>query len=87
MEVLSIKIHNGATLTISENAELLIDGEYTYTEGIISFGGQIINKGYIELRNIDNVSMASFLKYSNGDGVIVVNDKLLDNEGFVQVKR
>ena len=87
VEVLSIEIHTGATLTINNDAELLIDGQYSYTEGILSYGGKIINNGYIELRHIDNVSVASLINYSNGDGVIVINDKLVDNEGMAQVKK
>ena len=53
VQVASVEIHNGAVLTIKENGYLLIDAEYTYSQGLLNYGGELINEGEIEIRNID----------------------------------
>ena len=51
--VAGIEIHSGANLTISETGELTVDGEYTYSEGVVNYGGKLINNGKVILKNID----------------------------------
>ena len=51
--VASIEIHSGSTLIIGERGDVLIDGEYTFSQGIVNYGGKFINNGKIELRNIE----------------------------------
>lgn len=57
VSVASIEIHSGSTLIIGEKGEVLLDGEYTFSHGIVNYGGKIINKGKIELRNIDSLDV------------------------------
>lgn len=56
VEVAGIEIYNNAKLIIEQGGTLKIDGLYTATDGIQVFGGELINKGKLELRNIDSKS-------------------------------
>ena len=56
VEVAGIEIHNNSKLTIEQGGSLKIDGLYTATDGIQLFGGELINKGKLELKNIDSNS-------------------------------
>ena len=51
--VAEIEIHSGAVLTISNNATLIIDGEFTHSEGLVNYGGTLINHGILIEKNID----------------------------------
>lgn len=53
--IAGIEIHTGATLTILNNATLSIDGKYTYSEGLVSYGGEIINNGVLLQINIEPI--------------------------------
>lgn len=80
IEVASIEIQNGATLSIKPNGELIIDGEFTYSNGISIFGGQLLNNGLIEIKNIGNFDEASFLNALAGNG-----DLLIDNKNVFEI--
>lgn len=58
VQVAEIEIQSGTTLTIAANGALTIDGEYTYSRGLRILGGNLIAKGDIVFRNVDEVSLA-----------------------------
>ncbi|MDB4286059.1 hypothetical protein N9933_02035, partial [bacterium] len=73
VEVASIEIQAGATLTIEENGEVLIDGEYTYTQGIVNNGGSLINQGQISLLNVEDFSSENFQITLKGKGLVTID--------------
>jgi len=75
VEVGSIELHAGAYLTITESGQVLIDGSEFYTIGIVSYGGNLINEGVINLINIDQFSSTHFQEIISGNGTV-----LLDNQ-------
>lgn len=82
VEVASIEIYAGASLTIEANGKVLIDGSVSYTEGIVNYGGSLINEGQISLQHIGNLSTEKLQITMKGDGLVMVdgspiNDKLL----------
>lgn len=54
-----VEIHAGASLSISEAGQLTVDGEYTYSEGISIYGGNLVVKGNIILKNIGQEFIAA----------------------------
>ena len=49
----AVEIHPNAKLVIASTGQLVIDGEYFYSEGISIMGGKLESEGRISLRNID----------------------------------
>ena len=81
VEVASIQILSG-NLTIAENAGLLIDGMYSYSEGIMLYNGSLINKGKINLIGLDDEVVSRNIdqlknKLEN-NGTILINNKMID---------
>lgn len=52
-EALQVEILNGGSLTILAEGSLTIDGEHSYTEGIILHGGRLTNFGLVKLIHLD----------------------------------
>lgn len=73
IEAASIEIQAGATLTVTEKGEILIDGSYTYSAGIVSYGGELINQGVINLVNIEGLTAGNFNIEMQGKGLIFVD--------------
>ena len=73
LEVASIEIQAGASLTIKESGKVLIDGTDTYTLGIVNYGGNLINDGTISLKNIDESSADRLYNSSQGSGIVFLN--------------
>ncbi|MCB0661765.1 MAG: hypothetical protein KDC24_03415 [Saprospiraceae bacterium] len=48
-----IEIQSGASLTVAATGELIVDGSYTYSEGITLHGGSIFSDGNIVLISIE----------------------------------
>ena len=60
-----IEIYAGSSLTIAENSTLIIDGQYTHSEGISIFGGSLNVKGRIQIKDVDS----QFIAHYNIDGL------------------
>lgn len=76
VEVASIEIQSGAQLTIFGSGNLLIDGEYIYTEGISIYGGKLVNGGIINFYNLANDLTNEFLNNIQNTGYVFVDDQL-----------
>ncbi len=77
VEVASIELQAGAKLTVTASGSVMIDGSDIYTIGIVSYGGILVNKGLINLINIDNFSTVDFQEIHSGNGTV-----LLDNQSI-----
>jgi len=84
IEVASIEIQAGASLTIGEKGEVLIDGEYNFTEGIVNYGGSIINDGIISLFNVDGFTSEKFLEVIKGKGIAYLDGLSIDEAYFAK---
>lgn len=71
----SIELRSQGKLTIANNAELVIDGLDTYTEGISLYGGQIENAGSIFFYNLHVELSEEELGRFQGEGFVYVDDK------------
>jgi hypothetical protein len=71
----SIEVRSLGKLTITDNAELIIDGMDTYTEGISLYGGQIENLGSIFFYNLHIELTQEELSQFQGEGYVFVDDK------------
>ncbi|MFT4665447.1 MAG: hypothetical protein ACI9RM_000982 [Ulvibacter sp.] len=80
----SIEILAGASLTIKESGEVLIKGEYSYTNGITCYGGSLINNGPINFFHIDTFSSKDFQEMVKGNGLIFLDGFALDGESFAK---
>jgi hypothetical protein len=74
VSVASISVYPNATLTVEKTGELLIDGTYHTTEGIALYHGELINKGFISLANLDLVVNAGYVEDIQNMGRIVVDN-------------
>jgi hypothetical protein len=65
-----LEIHSGATLEVTNSGVLLVDGTYTYSEGISMHGGKLHSEGKIILKHIDVDNIAALqplcLDHSSG---------------------
>ena len=52
-QVASLEIGAGAELHITQNGKLVVDGAYTYSEGISMYGGKLVSEGAIILKDIE----------------------------------
>ena len=86
VDVASIELQDGARLTINGQAKLIIDGTYTYSQGIVNYGGHIINEGIIQLNEIANTENLTMLDSSSGSGKILFDGILVDSETVISDK-
>lgn len=70
VQIASMQLESGAMLTVAEGSELMIDGTYTYSEGIKNFGGHLENEGTIQFRNIDYTELNGVEDMIAGTGEI-----------------
>ena len=76
VEVGSIKVYSGASLTIGHEGELIIDGEYVYSEGLVNLGGVIKNDGMISLSNIEDLTTEKLFTLLEGNGNLEFDGQL-----------
>lgn len=76
VEVASIEIQANAQLTIEENGELIIDGSFTYSEGISVYGGEVINKGTVHLYSLSVDLTEDYFNKIQNTGYVFMDDKL-----------
>lgn len=48
-----LELQSKALLSIKKSGNLIIDGTYTYSEGVLLYGGLLFNEGNVEIYNID----------------------------------
>ena len=80
-EALSIEIHSGASLLISKDALLTIDGEGAFTRGIQVLGGSFVNNGNVDLRFIDQDIVVSLAHQCKGKGMIKNDAEIIRCQG------
>jgi hypothetical protein len=77
-EAASIQILSSATLTISKEGDLIVDGVATYSEGISLYGGKIINNGQVALYNLAVEVSDEMADMITGNGRLsMANDNLI----------
>jgi hypothetical protein len=84
VEVASIEIQAGAKLTVTESGQILIDGIDTYSEGIVSYGGLLVNEGIINLVNIDGYKADNLQAMMEGNGLFLIDSQPLKVSAFVK---
>ena len=73
--VASIELQLGGILRILKQGKVKIDGRYTLSKGLLSYGGTILNDGTIELFSLDNFDYNYLINNSLGNGILIVNDR------------
>lgn len=76
VEVASIEVQANAQLTIKKDAELIIDGSFTYSEGISVYGGEVINKGTVHLYSLSVDVTEDYLNQIQNTGYVFMEDQL-----------
>jgi len=82
VEVAGIEIYGQASLTITNAGEILIDGSFTYTNGIVNYGGKIFNAGVIQLNSIEGYSYKNLQKMMIGEGHCILDGLLLHQKSL-----
>lgn len=82
VEVRSIELHTGTSLTIKEKGKLLIDGAEDYTLGIVNYGGMLYNDGLIYLTQIEDFSAEKFAAHVLGNGSLFM-DSLPSDSSYI----
>jgi hypothetical protein len=84
VEVASIRVLAGASLKITDQGEIVIDGSLTYTEGIVTQGGSIINEGRIQMVEVE-AAQPDQLEVENRDsGIVLLNGQPLESKGLAR---
>lgn len=73
VHIVSLALHSGSTLNVEEGSELLVDGTYTYSEGISNFGGKLNNQGTLSFINIDHSNLYGIEDMVAGVGNIMID--------------
>ncbi len=84
VEVRSIELQAGATLTVSRGGSLLIDGEEQYTFGIVNYGGKLVNDGLIKLAHIEDFPGESAKISIEGNGIFILDSTVTDTYFLVK---
>ncbi len=80
VEVASIEIQAGASLTVTVTGSVLIDGENQYTEGIVNLGGNLLNDGLITMLNMEDFSAERPQFSMKGSGLVVLDNTDVTSE-------
>lgn len=83
--IASLELQSNARLKINSAGELLIDGTYTYTEGITMYGGKLNNLGKLELNNIDVPQTKVIALQAMNEGRLIVNGEVQNEQYVFQV--
>ena len=75
----SIELHKHATLTIDHGGSLTIDGADLYSEGIINYGGSLINNGMVVYHNLFDTNTQNLLQDTKGTGLVYCNGVLINS--------
>ncbi|MGB1318653.1 MAG: hypothetical protein ACPG5W_10615 [Flavobacteriales bacterium] len=75
----SVKVFAGATLVIQKTGNLLIDGEFIYSEGISLYGGNVKNKGVVHLQNLATDVAEQLVQNLTKEGEVILAEPLLTN--------
>lgn len=78
--VASIELQSRAMLTIHPSGTLILDGSFTYSEGIHFFGGQMLNQGILHLQNIDVSNRDIYAEQIEGNGKIYIDDNQVNEQ-------
>lgn len=78
--VAGIELQYGGLLSISIKGTLAVSGEYTYSEGIVSYGGKLRNEGTILLRHLDQAAIANTLITCEGAGTLIQDSTIADHQ-------
>ena len=83
--VASVHLFDSTLLTIRETGALTIDGTMIYSEGIVCYGGEIINNGTIDLIQLSEMKDPDqMFKALKGDGMVYLEGKALNNTTLAQ---
>ncbi len=74
--VACIELQSRALLTVTNKGSLVLDGSFTYSEGIHFFGGRVFNEGIVDFRNIDITNRDAIADWFYGKGKIFVDSKI-----------
>ncbi|KAA3624816.1 MAG: hypothetical protein DWQ02_22615 [Bacteroidetes bacterium] len=75
-----IELQSRSILTISNKGSLILDGSYTYSEGINFYGGQLLNEGVLNLKGIEFSNFNVIAHHIKGNGKTLVNNKPIRKE-------
>jgi hypothetical protein len=84
VEVASIRIHAGASLTVTESGEIVIDGSWQYSPGIVNLGGNLVNDGLIQLVDIAEESTERMIREDWASGLLLLNGQPLESAGLAR---
>lgn len=73
--VATIELRHGGILEIQRGGELILSGESTFSEGIICYGGHLINSGLISIEYLDQAAIKNVNQYASG----IVKQRNLDH--------
>jgi hypothetical protein len=79
-----VKLHSGSSLTISGKGTLEIDGEFTYSNGIVMYGGFLFNNGKIMLSNVEFLQGAFRLDNIQGAGRLFIDGEQMNGDILAQ---
>ena len=82
--VATVKLHSGSSLTISGKGTLEIDGEFTYSNGIVMYGGFLFNNGKIMLSNVEFLQGAFRLDNIQGTGRLFIDGEQMNGDILAQ---
>lgn len=80
--IAALELQSNAELKVKPSGKLIIDGTYTYSEGISIYGGKLNNYGILELNNIDVSQGKVIALQASNEGRLII-DGVLQNEPFV----
>jgi hypothetical protein len=78
--VASIELQSNSLLIVKPSGTLIIDGTYNYSEGILFFGGKILNQGTVSLENVDQPQNKAVAQNLLGNGSVNINGILLNSQ-------
>jgi hypothetical protein len=75
----SVMVYSGAQLTIANTAQLVINGEEVYSEGISLYGGQLVNEGALYIQHVESQASMLDLSTYSGNGLVVLDNTEMNN--------
>lgn len=83
--VTSIELQSKSLLKINESGTLIIDGTYTYSQGILIFGGRLLNNGTLSFNNVDVAPREIIALQEMNHGHFFIDGRLLNEHYALQV--
>lgn len=78
-KITSLEVHADAQLVIGQQGELVIDGSYNYSSGVLLYNGKVKNDGSIRIVGVDsnfNIDMIT------GTGITIMDQYLADEQNY-----